>query len=214
MTRYDGEFRRETPTLRMRAAAWLRQGCLPLLRTRSFKAVLILVCLVGALLFGRDALQATRYLQLAQSQNVVARQEALVMLGRLGSRRALPLLETTAADTALDLQTRQAAIAALGDIGAPGSLDALVGLLDNAPPEIVEAAVVELGRLGDGRAVGPLVRLVREKRARLPALWSLGAIGDPRAVPLLNLELSDPDVYVAYNARQALKRIAGQSHGS
>lgn len=193
-----------------RLTVWLRQALSFVFKTRSARVGLLLLCVLALALLGRSALRVNHYLLLAQDQNVVARQEALAMLGRLKVSRALPVLEKTAADAALDMQTRQTAIAALGNIGAPSSLDTLVGILDDPAPSLVEAAVVALGRLGDGGAVGPLVRLVREKRVRLAALWSLGAIGDPRAVALLNLELADPDIYVAYNAKQSLKRIVGQ----
>ncbi len=173
--------------------------------------VRLIVAVALALAVGlpvRTLWRVNQYMESARGQNIVARHEALMALGRMGSRRAVPLLEATAADRTLDVSLRRAAVTALGDIGASGSVEALAGLLDDPDPGLVEAAVEALGRMGDGRAVGPLVRLVREKRARLTALWSLGAIGDPRAVPLLNLELSDPDIYVAYNARQSLKRLA------
>ncbi len=190
--------------------AWLRQAASSAFQARAVRVGLVGAALLVLALLGRSWLRVDHFLRLAQDQNIVARQEALAALGRLRSARALPLLEKIAADPAADRQTREIAIAALGNIGAPGALDTLVGLLDDPAPRIVEAAVVALGCLGDGRAVGPLVRLAREKRARLAALWSLGAIGDDRAVPLLNLELSDPDVYVAYNAKQSLKRIVGR----
>ena len=180
-------------------------------RALAFAAVLAAVLAAGV--FAWSWLRVQNCLRAAEGDNVVARQEAVAALGRLGARGALPLLERLAADASLDEATRRVAVAALGDVGAASSLDVLVKLLDAPEPSLVEAAAVALGRLKDGRAVGPLVRVAREKRARLAVLWSLGAIGDPRAVPLLNLELSDPDVYVAYNARQALRRIAGQQDG-
>lgn len=177
---------------------------------RVLRAAAVAAVLLVAGLFARDWLREQRCRRMVQSDNVVERQEGLVLLGRFGGRGALPLLERLAKDPAADAQTRRLAVAALGDVGASASFDVLASLLDDPDPGLVEAAAVALGRLRDGRAVGPLVRVAREKRARLAVLWSLGAIGDERAVPLLDLEAADPDVYVAYNARQALKRIAGR----
>ena len=58
-------------------------------------------------------------------------------------------------------------------------------------------------------ALEPLVELLkdREPAVRLQAVIALGRIGDAPAIPALLPLLADPDAFLAYSARQALRRI-------
>ena len=66
-----------------------------------------------------------------------------------------------------------------------------------------------LGRLGDGRAVEPLIAVLAgdDKELAFWAAQSLGLIGDPRAVEPLTVALDDPDL--GAKATFALGEIGG-----
>jgi hypothetical protein len=71
------------------------------------------------------------------------------------------------------------------------------------------AAAVSLGRLGDERAVPPLIRALGDKSpvVRGVAASALGHIGDARAIAPLERLLSDPSDAVRARAREALQLI-------
>jgi HEAT repeat protein len=96
----------------------------------------------------------------------------------LGLRLAISALAelTTAAQSDPALEVRIRAIRALGSIGAPSSVDALVGAM-------------EAGQPGPVRAV---------------ATRALGRIGGPRTISLLRDALDAPEHMVAANAARAL----------
>ena len=83
--------------------------------------------------------------------------EAIEELGQSGIVEAIPLLVKLSATSAEPLKVRETAAAALGDLGDPESLPALVELLDAPESEIRQAALTALGKLGDRRAVRPLI---------------------------------------------------------
>ena len=62
-----------------------------------------------------------------------------------------------------------------------------IAMLDEEDPSRRWKAAESLGRLGDNRAVDPLILSLNDEdwRVRQKAAWALGKIGDPRAlVPL------------------------------
>lgn len=71
------------------------------------------------------------------------------------------------------------------------------------------AAAVSLGRLGDARAVPPLIRALADRSpvVRGVAASALGHIGDARAIAPLERLLSDPSDAVRARAREALQTI-------
>lgn len=78
---------------------------------------------------------------------------------------------------------------AIEKIGKPAVLHAIEALLDQNR-EVRARAITALGRIGDVRAVDPLIRLVDDSEAGIvrSALWALGRLRDNRAVdPLLRL---------------------------
>jgi hypothetical protein len=70
---------------------------------------------------------------------------------------------------------------------------------------------VTLGRLGDGRAVKPLMDRLRfdeDRDVRAAAAWALGEIGDPQAAPYLErAAISDKKREVRDEAARALDRL-------
>jgi HEAT repeat protein len=105
---------------------------------------------------------------------------------------------------------RDAAVAALhrgGPITVPLLLRAL------GEPEASVGAARALGRLGDDRALAPLVALSHSDRidVRLAAVEALGDLADARAAPALAARLEDPAPSVVDAALRALARAGDVS---
>ncbi|MBT8507647.1 hypothetical protein AZH53_04340 [Methanomicrobiaceae archaeon CYW5] len=66
-----------------------------------------------------------------------------------------------------------------------------------------------LGRLGDLRALDPLLEAVHDDdwRVRFKAAWALGELGDRRALPALRRLARDPVETVRDSAEKAAERI-------
>jgi HEAT repeat protein len=97
------------------------------------------------------------------------------------SRALLPLLDHP------DRNIAQSAIEALGNVQAVEAVPALIRLL-SADMWLQFAAVVALGKLGDPRAVRPLLELCAHEVLAEPAIEALGRIGSPEALrPLVEL---------------------------
>jgi HEAT repeat protein len=82
---------------------------------------------------------------------------------------------------------------------------ALQYLSDPRPPYRWGAAEA-LGRMGDQRAVVPLIQALRDEdwRVRMKAAWSLGRLGDPSAIGPLREAQRDPMEGVQEMAKEAL----------
>jgi HEAT repeat protein len=142
--------------------------------------------------------------------------------------------------SSLALEDRAWWLAAKGDFaGALGSgslaLEPLVTALNDRNPNVYVAAAQALGRLGDVRAVEPLVENLRKNRyearnalrvfgpaatqallphlgdpersMRISVIEALGQTGDPDAVPPLITALEDPEESVGYFAALALGEL-------
>ena len=122
----------------------------------------------------------------------IARFEPVRLVARMKERRDIAglacLLERG------DPSVRHLAAAALGDLGDPAALDALLAALAGPDEEGVRWRAAEgLARLGEP-AVAGLAALAedRDPDVRWKAIVALGDIGDPRAVPALRDRLADP----------------------
>jgi HEAT repeat protein len=104
------------------------------------------------------------------------------------------------------LYERQAAIAALVEIGAP-SVKPLIVVLKDLNNDVRQAAIKALGMIGDANAVKPLVAVLEDRKSdlRQPAARALGEIGDARAVKPLIAALEDQ--FVRPTATEALIKI-------
>ena len=103
---------------------------------------------------------------------------------------------------------RHLAAGALGDLGDPAALDALLAALAGPDEEGVRWRAAEgLARLGEP-AVAGLAALAEDSDpdVRWKAIVALGEIGDPRAAPALRDRLADPDRFVRGRAVSALAR--------
>lgn len=144
----------------------------------------------GELLQWRDPAAVLQLLAALASPNAFVRTYVAHTLGHLGDVRAVgPLTEllTHATHSKPDVfaNVGEAASTALGRIGDPRAVDALILALDD--PYVQNSAAGALNRLGDRRAVQPLIAAVRTTHnARMAT--ALGNLGDREAVgPLLEI---------------------------
>jgi len=170
----------------------------------------VTLSLIFTLLFsGCDFNNHEALLNDLKSQNMMVVNEAAYELGESEEEKAVPLLmNLIKGDQPKEIKIT--AIEALGKIGANIPVDALVDVLgERNNDEIRIAACNALGKIKSPGAVEPLLGVagVEDRDVRLFAIWALGSIGDEKAIPLLTKLVSDPDKYLSYNARQALKTI-------
>ena len=98
----------------------------------------------------------------------------------------------------------------------PESIDGYLQALSNPDPGARQDAVDKLGRLKDGRAVEPLIKVLEDKdeKVRAMAVRSLALIGDAKAVePLRQFAETTDDKSLAIKARWAADRIADKKKG-
>lgn len=132
-----------------------------------------------------------------------ARKEVVEALVRYGERVTELLMEQLESE---DLETRQAAVIALGRIGDPRAVPALVRVL-TTDDDLVIAAAGALAKIGDRRSLEALLELIGHPQpaVRQAVVAAINSIGHPemaeRAVRLLN-DL-DPRV------RESAVQIAG-----
>lgn len=101
----------------------------------------------------------------------------------------------------------------IAEIGGEAALDALVSLLDHPEEETRKVAVSSLHKLGDPRAVEPLIAVLRNDasyNARCDAATALGRLGDPRAVEPLIAALGK-DVWYRFAVAEALGQLGDPS---
>lgn len=104
-------------------------------------------------------------------------------------------------------------VRAVGSLGDARALPPLLGLMSYG---LCETAVLEaLGRIGDERALGALVKALKDERTDVcsAAIEALGALGDPRTDDALQACLARPDADAEMRLRvsDALESIAKAS---
>jgi HEAT repeat protein len=130
---------------------------------------------------------ALRVLARAQqgAQDLDLARRAALALADVKRAEAAPVLVALAADDAAEERMRLRAIEALGMIGRPSEVRALVALLSE--PRLRVAVCQALARLGDPQAADAIAeQLARERYqpARQAEAEALLALGDPRALTL------------------------------
>lgn len=138
---------------------------------------------------------------------VIARFDSGRLVARLQERRDVPALVRLLERG--DPSVRHLAAGALGDLGDPAALDALLAALAGPDGEGVRWRAAEgLARLG-GPAVPGLAALAGDSDpdVRWKAIVALGDIGDPCAAPALRDRLADPDRFVRGRSVSALARL-------
>ena len=105
---------------------------------------------------------------------------------------------------------RSGAAEALGAIGDPRAVEALIAALPNA------ACATALGQIGDARAVEPLVTALDtgETGDRRAAARALGRLGDRHAVQPLTTALTDHDASMRTSAAESLDQLGWHPEGT
>jgi len=109
-----------------------------------------------------------------------------VVLGRLGDRRATPVLLDGLHDK--DVENRIYALLGLGELRDPAAVPQVAALAADSEPDIRKTATYTLGQIGDPSAVPALVKPLDDEAAdvRYNAALALSRFDDRRAVPALH----------------------------
>ena len=103
------------------------------------------------------------------------------------------------------------AIDALGQIGGTRVIEFLITSLKDKykNPQLRQAAIRTLGKMGENGAVEPLINVLKDKNEeiRITAIQTLGQIGDSRAVDPLITTLKSRNVSIKNTAVQALGQL-------
>ncbi len=132
-----------------------------------------------------------------------ARREVVEALVRYGSRVVGLLIEQL---DAVEIETRQAAIIALGRIGDASAVPALMRML-TASPELAVVTAGALAKIGDRRAFGALLSLMGHEDAsvRQAIVSALNSLGHPDMAGHMVRCLQDPNPLV----RESAVKVAG-----
>ena len=100
----------------------------------------------------------------------------------------------------------------LGELGVPSAVPELIAALQDPNGNVRRLAASALGKIGDARAVTPLLALLvqeQKPQVRQYAVKALGKIRDPRARPALQRVAGDENErdYTRKAARNALYRL-------
>jgi len=106
----------------------------------------------------------------------------------------------------------------LGEARSPSGVPELIAALEDTDGNVRRLAASALGKIGDHRAVEPLMALLAREdkpQVRQYAVKALGQIGDPRAQSVLEKIFADKTErdYTQASARTALKKLLAQLPG-
>ena len=162
---------------------------------------------LGAL---KDERASTSLLTALSDENAEIRLQAAVALGKLKDTKAIPRLSEIVEDPLEPDTVRDAAVAALGNIGNIAAEAVLMRALDIRTGNISKNAIVALGQLKSEAAVPKLIAILEDKRitvdastdalaktsARTKAATALGEIGGARAAEAIAKRLVDDTEYI------------------
>lgn len=108
-------------------------------------------------------------------------------------------------------EKRRTAVMKLGMMGGDTALLTLIGLVRNHHEDLIVRgrAALMLGKLGDRRAVDPLIDALDAPgyQTRVHAAQSLGKLGDPRAIPPLVRVVETETDTIRAAAEEALQKL-------
>ena len=176
---------------------------------------------VAKLLVGSSSKRITRfkthpyYGQLANYTRTAITREVDVLLKRgylTLDRHKVTVGQEKKDSSELPATNRTQRVFQLGEAGSPSALPELVAALEDSNGNVRRLAASALGKIGDARAVTPLLTLLAQEQkaqVRQYAVKALGKIGDPRARPMLRKIAAGEDErdYTRKAARNALRRL-------
>ena len=129
-----------------------------------------------------------------------------ISLGRLGDRRAVPMLIEILDQNAAALKDREEAARLLGKLRDRGALPCLRKILERDELELSMIAAISLGELGDDSGRNLLVQAMShdDTELKFSAALTLAGLEDHRAVPVLIEALDSPDLVTKEKAIQKL----------
>jgi HEAT repeat protein len=136
------------------------------------------------------------------------RRQIARVLGALATPPGEAALESALADAAFDV--REAAVWALGEIGAPAAAPLVAARVEDEDPRVRRAAAQALGRFKDGGVLAPAFRKAfadPDARTRLAAVRAAAPLELGALVPAFIERLQDPDGEVQYAAVGALVKL-------
>jgi putative heme-binding domain-containing protein len=157
---------------------------------------------------GQDISAALEHLLVSSPKQGLV-QPTIRVLGRLRWAAAAPRLVPYARSD--DLAIRQSAVEALVRIGGESGRSAVLGLAEDADPEVRRAAVTALGDLRDRAVVPTLLAAHRDARMRPAALAALLQMSDLRALDAYLEGLGGEDAMLRERSRQAIATIRDQA---
>ncbi|OGV41042.1 MAG: hypothetical protein A2X48_11780 [Lentisphaerae bacterium GWF2_49_21] len=164
----------------------------------------------GFVNFGKRDIQLP--ISALRHQNERIRKVAVVALWRLEDLRSADVLIEALKNSEGDGVDCDAADA-LGTLKLKSTVEPLIAALDSNEPAVAGSAAKALGKIGDKRAVAPILKTLKYKKgdypesARSGAAQALGELGDKSAVGPLVEALKDSDGWVRCQAAKALGKL-------
>ncbi len=191
----------------------------------TIPAVVVAACVAVFLFFGwmvSEEKSSVEYLQEIRTGGVNRRWQAAFELSKLLNHQPEQAKEEGLVPEMVaqfqsaesdDPRVRRYLALALGHLGDPEAVPALLDGIEDEDPETRIYSIWSLGRIRDARAVEPLVGLARndDPGIRKMAVYSLGMLGEQKAVPVLQATLDDSTFDVAWNAAIALAQLGDDS---
>lgn len=147
--------------------------------------------------------------QLAGAQlSHIATRKVIEAAGEMRATAAAPAILPRLGDS--DSAIRLAAAKTLNSLGhknwAPGTVDALLALLDDKDSKIVTAAIEALSNAHDPAALPRFIALAEKNRYRKETVGAIAALGGEQVMPVLITMLSDKNIRVRQEAGKALRK--------
>ena len=171
----------------------------------------------------KDERASTALLTALSDENAEIRLKAATALGNLKDAKAVAQLSEIVENPLEPDTVRDAAVAALGNIGDKSAEDVLIRALDIRVGDISKNAIVALGKLESETAIPKLIAILEDKQialnastdalakasARTKAATALGEIGGARAAEAIAERLVDDTEYIVALEDAANRKAIG-----
>jgi HEAT repeat protein len=163
-----------------------------------------------------------------QTANAVVKEEAIkrisrdrpfpvslisAVLGNTGEKRAVAVMVALLRSGREPPDVQLTIIKALGNLSKRMEVPAplFIEMLKSKDPRIRAATIEALGKMRSRKALGALLHLLEEKPDEYAAIWAVGEMTSPEAIPTLNQLLASENKYSRFNAYRSLKKTGRQA---